>query len=169
MIRKIEFLLNAIHYCWYKADYKRHLLTNKLNPFNLLGKVPAVKRKFEAQGTSHKKVVDGLWSDKRFGFSIQNSGVGLTVIMLLIIWAVFLMLNSLLTNPIGFSWRPFVICMALAYLICHLTVFKKDKYLAYFKQFEKWSSQQKWTYGLLSFIFLAGGVASFVYSFRFLP
>ncbi|MBD1397636.1 hypothetical protein H9Q13_10695 [Pontibacter sp. JH31] len=168
MIKKVELLLNAIHYCWYKADYKRHLLTNKLNPFMLLGEIPAVKRKFEQQGTSHKEVVNGLWCDERFGFSIKVSGGGLTIIMFMLIWAVFLMLNSLLTHPIGFSWKPFLVCLGLAFTICHLAVFQKDRYMSYFRQFEKWTSQQKLKFGLLALSFTVGGIALFIYSFRFL-
>ena len=169
MIKKVELLRNTIHYCCYKAEYKRHLLTNKLNPFVLLGEMPVLKRRFEEQGISHMEVVNGLWSDKRFGFSIAISGGGLTIIMFMIIWAVFLMLNSLLIYPIGFSWRPFTICMGLALMICYLTVYQKDKYLSYFRQFEKWSSQQQMKFGLLSFVFTVGGIGLFIYNFRFLP
>ncbi len=49
MIGKIELWLNIVHYCIYKVDYRLHMLSNKLNPFLLLGKIPAVKKKYEEQ------------------------------------------------------------------------------------------------------------------------
>ena len=74
MIGKLELWLNIVHYCFNKLDYKLHLLSNKLNPFLLIGKIPAVKRKFEEQGTSQIEVVNKVWGDKRYGFSIMLSG-----------------------------------------------------------------------------------------------
>lgn len=168
-MEKIETWLNIIHYCLYRADSRRHLLSNKLNPFVLIGRVPAVKRKFEEQGTTHLDVVNKIWTDKRYGFSIMISGGGLVISLSLIVLAVFDILNSLLKHPVAFSWQPFVICMVLAFAICHFTVFREDKYLKYFKQFDKWTRQEKWKYGLLSFAFIVGSVALWLYSFRFLP
>jgi hypothetical protein len=145
------------------------MLSNKLNPFLLFGKIPAVKKKFEEQGTTHLDVVNKVWTDKRYGFGIMISGGGLAIIVFFIIWSIFLVLNSLLINPLKFSWQPFAICMGLAYIICHYTVFQSDKYIRYFKQFEKWSSREKWKNGLLSLSFFVGTITLFIYSFRLLP
>ncbi|WP_158860700.1 hypothetical protein [Lunatibacter salilacus] len=77
---KIELWLNIVHYCIYRAENRRYTFFNKLNPFLLLGKIPAVKRKFEEQGTSHKEVVNKIWMDRRYGFGIMISGGGLVII-----------------------------------------------------------------------------------------
>jgi hypothetical protein len=74
MIKKLELWLNIVHYCFYKAEYRRYYWSNKLNPFMLLGKIPAVRRKFEELGTTHKDTVNKVWNDKRFGFGIMISG-----------------------------------------------------------------------------------------------
>lgn len=169
MVEKIELWLNIVHYCIHKLDYKLHKLSNKLNPFLLIGEIPAIKKKFEEQGTSQKEVVNKVWADKRYGFGIMISGGGLAIILFLMVWVVFLILNSLLKNPINFSWLPFAICMGLAYTICHFLVFQRDKYIGYFRKFDKWSKQQKWRYCLLSFAFIVGVIILFIYSFRFLP
>jgi hypothetical protein len=145
------------------------MLSNKVNPFLLLGKIPAVKKKFEEQGTTLLDTGNMLWTDKRFGFGITYSGGGLAIMVSLIIWSIFLFFNSILINPIKTVKEPFLICTALAYIICHYTVFKNDKYIPYFKQFEKWSKQEKLKYGLLSFSFIVGTITLFIYSFRFLP
>lgn len=168
-MKKIEFFLNFIHYCIYRLDYRLHMLSNNLNPFLLLGKIPAVRKKFEDQGTTHLIIVNKVWTDKRFGFGIMISGGVLAIIVFFMIWSIFLVINSLLINSIKFSWLPFVICMGLAYIICNFTVFQNDKYIKYFKQFEKWSRREKWIYGLLTFSFIVGTITLFIYSLRLLP
>lgn len=169
MYKIIEISLNIIHYCMYKAYYRLHLLSNKLNPFMLLGRIPAVKKKFEEQGTTHLEVVNEIWADKRYGFLIMISGGGLVIVLFLIIMAVFDILNSVFQYPIKSSEFPFLLCALLAYIICHFTVFKRDKYLNYFKRYGKWTKQQKWKYGLFSFVFVVGSLILFIYSFKFLP
>ena len=153
----------------FKADSKRHLLSNKLNPFVLIGRIPAVRKKLEEQGTSLLGVTNKIWGDKRFGFSIMISGGGLVIALFLIILAVFDILNGIFLYPIKSSELPFLLCALLAYTICHYTVFKGDKYLGYFRQFEKWSKAEKWKYSLFTFAFVAGSIIFWLYSFRFLP
>ncbi len=165
----MELFFNIIHYCLYKADSKRHLLSNKLNPFVLIGKIPAIKKKLEEQGASLLGVTNKIWGDKRYGFSIVISGSGLVIALFLIILAVFDILNGVLLNPIKSSGLPFLFCALLAYTICHYTVFKEDKYLRYFQQFEKWSKAEKWKYSVSTFVFVAGSIVFWLYSFKFLP
>lgn len=169
MNQRIELWLNIVHYCIYRAENRRYILFNKLNPFLLLGKIPAVKRKFEEEGTSHKEVVNKLWTDRRYGFGVMISGGVLVIIVFLILLAIFDMLSSLLLNQISFSWQPFVTCMVFAYIICHFSVFQNDKYISYFKKFDKKSRQEKRKYGLLSLAFVVGALVLWIYSFRFIP
>lgn len=169
ILKKIELWLNIVHYCIYRLEKKRYLLFNKLNPFMLLGKIPTVKRKFEGEGTSHEEVVNKIWTHQRYGFGIMISGGVLVILVFVILLAIFDMLNGLLKNPILFSLLPFVVCMVFAYLICHITVFQKDKYISYFKQFDKKSKKEKWKYGLVSLAFVVGTVSLWIYSFRFIP
>jgi len=165
----MELFFNIIHFCLYKAVSKSHLLSNKLNPFVLIGKIPAVKKKFEEQGTSLLGVTNKIWGDKRYGFSIMISGGGLVIAVFLIILAVFDIFNGVLPIPIKSSGLPFLFCILIAYRICHYTVFKGDKYLSYFRQFEKWTKGEMWKYALLTFAFIAGSIILWLYSFRFLP
>jgi len=172
MIKRIELWLNVIHYFIYKVDYKLHTLFNKVNPSILLGKIPAIKRKLEKQGTSPEEtmaVVDKIWTDRRFGVGIMVSGGGVVIVVFLLFLAVFDMANSLLKYPLEFSWKPFIVLMVIAYTLCYITIFQKDKYLDYFKKFDQWSKQKKRRYGLYSLTFVIGVVILWIYSFRFLP
>lgn len=165
----MELFFNIIHYCLYKADSKRHLLSNKLNPFVFIGKIPAVKKKFEEQGTSLLGVTNKVWGDKRYGFSIMISGGALVVSLSFLIWGITTTTASLF--DIYFYVKPVhvIVYGVTSYAICHFTVFKGDKYLRYFKRFEKWSKADKWKYSLLTFAFVVGSIFFWLYSFRFLP
>jgi len=58
----------------------------------------------------------------------------------------------------------FIIFSILSYLICEILVFKKDKYLTYFDEFEKWPRKTKRRNVLLSFGYLVGVVIFFFWS-----
>lgn len=163
-----ELFLNILHYFLYRIDYRLHLLSNRVNPFLLLGRIPAVKKKFEQRGMNQTEVVNKIWGDKRYGFSIVISGGALAIIVFFIVWTIFLMLNNLLKRPFSFSVLPFAVCMSVAYSICHLLVFQKDKYIQYFQQFDKWPNARKWKYFAFSLLFILGSIAFFIYGFRFL-
>lgn len=165
----MELFFNIIHYCLYKADSKRHLLSNKLNPFVLIGRIPAVKKKLEEQGTTLLGVTNKVWGDKIHGFSIMISGGALVVGLSFLIWGGMTTMLSLF--DVYFYVKPVhvIVYGVASYAICHFTVFKGYKYLEYFKRFEKWSMADKWKYGLLTFAFIAGSATLWIYSFRFLP
>jgi len=169
MIEKIEIWLNIVHYCIYKADYKLHMLSNKINPFVLIGKIPAVKKKFEEQGTTHLDVANKVWTDKRFGFGIMISGGGIVIILSFLIWGLSSTFLGIL--EVYFLVKPiYVLAYGLvSFLICHLLVFRQDKYIKYFKKLDKRSKFEKWKYALISFFFVIGSVALWLYSFRFFP
>lgn len=170
MLAKIELWLNIIHYCIYKLDYRLHLLSNKINPFLLLGKIPAVEKNFREQGTSLKEFGNKFWTDRRFGFGVIISGGVLVIIVFLMIFSAILIINGVFNNPNNLSWRHLlIICTLLSYLICHILVFKKDNYLAYFRKFDKWSKREKWKYGLIAFVFVTVALALWIFSFRFIP
>ncbi|WP_162417761.1 hypothetical protein [Cyclobacterium roseum] len=168
-MEKIELWLNIVHYCIYKLDYRLHLLSNKINPFILLGKIPAVEKNFKDQGSSLKEFGNKFWTDRRYGFGIMISGATLTMLIFFMIWVIFLVVNRLLSYPFKFTWHPFVFCLILAYSICHLFVFQNEKYIKYFKKFDKRSKQEKRKYGFLSLAFVAGTIVLVFLSFRILP
>ncbi|MEQ9405826.1 MAG: hypothetical protein RIM99_19700 [Cyclobacteriaceae bacterium] len=135
----------------------------------LLGKIPAVKRKFEEQGTSHSEVVNKVWNDKRLGFGIMVSGGVLAGIMTFLLWGLVSTFLGFLN--VYFLVKPtYVFAYAiLSFVLCYYTVFKGDKYVKYFKKLDKRSRSEKWRYALFTLLFVVGSVALWLYSFRFLP
>jgi hypothetical protein len=165
----MELFLNIIHYCIYKADSKRHLLSSKLNPFVLVGRIPAIKRKFEEQNTTLLGVVNKYWSDKRYGSSIMTSGGGIVVCLSFVVWGIATTTASFFDTYFHVELVHVIVYGVASYMICHYTIFKDDKYLRYFKRFEKWSKADKWIYGLLTFTFIAASIVFWIYSWKFHP
>lgn len=169
MKERVELWLNIIHYCFYKAEYKRHMLSKKLNPFVLLGRIPVVKRKFKEQGTTLLYSTNKIWTDKRLGFGIMISGGALAGITTFLLWGFVSTFLGFLN--VYFLVKPtYVFAYAiLSFILCYHSVFKGDKYVKYFKQIDKRSRSEKWRYALLSLLFVVGSVALWLYSFRFSP
>nr|WP_315423363.1 hypothetical protein [uncultured Pedobacter sp.] len=142
----METYLNIIHFCFYKAHYKMHLLANKINPFRLIHKLPFQKKRYEKLGIDINKEIDRSFGDKKFGLSTMAAGG--------ILWGVlgiFFFSLLILCNLISYAAMPhIVICSVLSGIVCYFFVFKNDKYLKYFDEFEKCSKLEKWKYGWLT-------------------
>ncbi|RZK39951.1 MAG: hypothetical protein EOO90_16945 [Pedobacter sp.] len=146
-MKVIETYLNIIHFCFYKAHYKMHLLANKINPFHLIHKLPFQRRRYEKLGIDIYKEIDRAAGDKEFGVSTIAAGG--------ILWGGvgFLFLSFLLLfNLIVYGTMLHVIIVsALSGIVCYFFVFRNDKYLAYFDKYEKWSKAEKRKYSWLTF------------------
>ena len=147
----IEFYLNIIHFCYYKAHYNLHLLTNKLNPFNLIHKLPFQKRRYEKLGIDIQKEINTAFEDKTFGLSTTIAGGFLFVLLFFFVFGVFGLLRKLLTKDI-LETAHFLIFGVLSALVCYVFVFKNDKYIKYFDKFEKWTRNEKTKYSWLTFV-----------------
>jgi len=162
-------LLNIAHYCLYKADYKFHLLTNKINPFLLLGRMPLLKRRFEEKGTSLVEVVDEVWGNKHYGFGLMLSGGILFSLIFVLVWGIISCLLGFFKIYFIVEIGYIVAYALVSYMICHLLVFRKGKYLKYFKKLDSRSRSEKWNYALITLLFVIISIAIWLYSFRFSP
>jgi hypothetical protein len=128
-----------------------------------------VEKNFREQGTTLKEFGNKLWTDRRYGFGVMISGAVLTISIFFIIWILFLGANSLMDYPLNFTWHPFAICLFIAYSICHRFVFRNEKYIRYFKKFDRLSHREKRRYGLLSLSFIVVVMVFLILSFGILP
>ncbi len=140
----MEKYLNIVHYCLYRAHYKLHLITERINPFRLLFSIPAVKRKAKKEGVDLHKSVDIAFGDKNFGLSTVAAGGFLWGGLALFFFSVLMMLKVSISTPLIIG------CGVGSGLICYAFVFRRDKYIKYFDRYEKWSKQEKQKYGWLT-------------------
>lgn len=153
-MKRIENYLNVLHFCFYRADYKLHLFANKINPFLLIHKLPFQKRRYEELGIDIYKEIDKAFGNKEYGISMTVAGGAMLGILFFFFLAALNILLKLLSGNITLSALHFIFCGILTVALSYFFVFKKDKYLSYFEQFEEWGKADKIKYGLLSFAFV---------------
>jgi len=150
----MEKILNIYHYSLYIMHYKLHLLVNRLNPFRLLHKLPFQKRKYEELGIDIDKEVDSAFSNRNFGLSILVSGGVLLATLFLLIFILFQFITKLLDVEVILNTYIFAVFGGLAFGVCYLFVFRKDKYLTYFDKFDSWTKQQQQLNIIISSFFI---------------
>lgn len=149
----MENYLNILHFCFYKAHYKSHFFVKKLNPFNLIHKLPFQQRRYKELGIDIYKEIDKAFGDKNFGLSMTFAGGLLLGNLFFFILALINFFIGLLDLEVTLSMLHFILCGVLSILLSYFYVFKKDKYIKYFDEFEKWTKPQSRKYCWLSLAF----------------
>jgi hypothetical protein len=142
-MKKLEVSLNILHYCIYCIHYKLHLLANKVNPFNLIHKLPFQRRRYAKLGIDIQKQIDRAFSDKRNGISMTVAGGVLFGMLFLLIVGTVHSIIRVMNLDIVFTAPYFIVFALIPFVVCYFYVFKNDKYLKYFKEFENWPKAQK--------------------------
>ena len=137
--------LNKLHYSIYIIETKLHFLFNKINPGLLLYKIPCIKKrmkdKYGIENT--KEWLDDFWTNKKNGYSLGFVGGWLIGIIFLLLMSSVIFLGKTFSFNISFNDYHWWILGVISYAICYFIVFKKDKYLQYFDEFEKWTVLEK--------------------------
>jgi hypothetical protein len=145
-------------------DYKLHLLSNKINPFLLLFKLPFIKRQADKKGIDLIEVVNNTFGNKNFGLSTMISGGGIIGIVFLLLMSLSKILIELLNFNIGLNNYFFITLGLISIALCYYLVFQKDKYLDYFTEYEKWTRKEIKKYVWISFGFIIGVISLFFMS-----
>jgi len=127
---------NKIHYSIYRADYKLHLLCNKINPLMLLHKLPFQKRKYEKEGIIIEDELNRAFKRPDFGISSLRAGSLMNILVFMLCWGtenIIYAIWRIIPNDRLYSIIAFVI---LSLYINYRLLFRKDNYLNYFKKFD---------------------------------
>lgn len=166
-MKRIENHLNVLHFCFYSLHYKLHLFANKINPFRYLARIPVVKKRLEEKGvTNIEDEINKAFGNKEYGLSMTVAGGALIGILFFFFLAVLNMLLKLLLGDITLSAVHFILCTVLSVALSYFFVFKKDKYLIYFGQFEGWGKVDKSKYGWFTFTFVLLVFCLFILSLK---
>lgn len=165
-MKRIEYYLNILHFCFYCADYKLHLLANKINPFHLIHKLPFQKRKYEELGINIHTEINKAFGNKDYGISMMVAGGALMGILLLFFLSILNILLKLIFGDIMLTTGHFAFCAAIAVTLSYFFVFKKDKYLRYFEQFEGWGKADKSKYSWFTSIYVLLVFCLFILSLK---
>ena len=152
----LEKLLNILHYCIYVINVKLYFLFLKVTLLDRIFEIPFFKRRLKKRKQDPLEYIIWYETNKHNGSSIINSAGLLAMSFSIIMFSMSLWLNEALNIGKNSLLVLFIIFSILSYLICEILVLKKDKYLTYFDEFEKWPRKTKRRNVLLSFGYLVG-------------
>ena len=161
-MKRIEWFWNLTYYYVFRLDIKFSQLFNYLNPFNLINNIPSVKRYHAKQGVDDmNKLMNEIFDNPKNGISSLRSGsfmgilLVLTGIGLLNFFQVIIGKSLILIAVVFKDSLHFIIYLIIligpTILINNSLLFRKDKYLNYFKEFEKMTEKKKSNYSWLIF------------------
>lgn len=152
----MERLLNIYHYSLYYIHYSIY----RQSPFYLVFKIPIIKKRIKKSFIENfrNNLESGL-GNKESGFSVMVSGGVVIGTLCFLLTGSFEFIKKLLFGKdFVLNYYHFGVIFLLVYGVCYLYVFRKDKYLAYFDEFEGWSKKQRRLNLTLSFLF---GISTF--------
>lgn len=171
-INNYKYFLNAVHYCFWLNDIKFGdfigRVVNKLfSPIIKYFFSNKDMKKYEKRQKKEQKKIDEIFYDKEFGYHIGCANH----------WFGYFYtcypasLSFVLT---GFALREFgglsdglalillIIPIGLCYIPAYKAVFSNDRYLKYFKQFEKEDERWHRKWKRITFAFCVGSVVASV-------
>ncbi len=171
--QKFEYFLNAVHYCMWLFERKFGFFIGKIVDF-FISPIPKflftkkMKKRYYDNMRKSQPQLDELFYGKKSGFSIGLAHHNFdafysiyTCILSFVLQALYIKFNG--------EINTFVILITIAipigicYIPAYKAVFSKDKYLQYFKQFEKEDEHwhKKWKRRTIAFIL--GAIASIIF------
>lgn len=176
-MKRIEWFWNMVYYNLYRCDMRLSKLFNYINPFYLLNNLPAIKKYHAKHGVDDmNEFMTNMLNNPKTGFSIILDGSfmgGLFVLIGYGLFNIFQGISGISLDP--YIWKDslhfiifFIILVIPSVLINNYLLFRKKKYLEYFKEFEKMTDKKKIVYGWMSLIVVISIVSFFVGSLLFL-
>lgn len=174
MKHSFEYFLNAIHYCLWLGDMKfgdfvGAIVNKLLSPIPKYLFTKEYKKKYEERLVRERKNIDRFFYDKKSGYHIgwANHWFGY-------FYAGYPLFVSFVSG--GFLLREYgylstslkliilIVPVGLCYIPAYKAVFAKDRYLKYFKQFEKQDENWHKRWKKITLLFCIGSVLMFFIS-----
>lgn len=168
MNKKFELFLNTVHYCLWLGDRKFGDFMGKVVNV-LLSPIPKYlftkeyKKKYDERLPKEQKNHDKFFYDKEteyhiclahhwFGYFYSGYSIFLSFVLLGILDGMFGGVNLIVAMTI------IALPIGLCYIPAYRAVFSKDRYLKYFKQFEKEDEQWHKKWNRITWVFCIGSV-----------
>jgi hypothetical protein len=175
-MRNITWYWNMIHYCVYLFFNNVFIWMNYLNPLTYVSEIPGVKRFYAKRGVNDMQgLTRTVANNPKSGInSIHAAGLmgGLIIILLFGLFDCSQLLFSISLDDLIFKNQTndtlFISTLiTLSLLFNYFTLFKGNKYLEYFREFDEMDATEKNKYYWISFIVVLLIVSFFIFSFRF--
>jgi hypothetical protein len=160
-MKRIEWFWNMVYYNIYRCDARLRKLFDYLNPFYLINNIPAVKKFHAKHGVNDmnkfanrmlnnpKSGLSSIWAGSFMGGLLVLIGIGLLNVCETIIGRSII--RDVTKDSLHFIIFA-VVLMGPTILINNFLLFRKDKYLNYFKEFEAMPNKKKSVYGWLTLL-----------------
>ena len=170
---RFEYFLNAVHYCMWRNEVKFGRFNEKiadhiLSPVINLCFSEKYKKRYEQSLTDHKEN-DMIFYDKKSGMHIgwANHWFGYLYscypcCISFIMFALILRWNGYI-GPVAML-LTLAVPIGLGYILAYKAVFSKDRYLKYFKEFEKKDAAWHSKWSRVTMGFCVGAVLMSIFS-----
>lgn len=171
----MERFWNYIHSSiFYFANFIFSLLS-KLDPFNYILRIPFIVKMYEKKGILNpaKQVDDIVFRNKETGWLSIWSGIQMGGMLVLLQYSIFNLIQAILGQSlIQYIWENslnkwfFLIgLLVIPAIINYYLLWKDDKYLIYFKEFEQEPKEAKEKWAWISFGVVVGIILILIASF----
>ncbi len=171
----MERIWNYVHYTTFNLYKHSYKIASYLDPFKLFYKIPAIK-KFYAKGgiNDMNKFTDEIINDKSSGINSILAGAQTGGLLVFLEYGLFNILQAILGKSlIQYVWGPdnpykciFLIgLLIIPWIINNQLLWKNDKYLKYFEEFDKEPKQIRRKWAWISVGIILGILAFFILSF----
>lgn len=145
----MEKLWNLIYYFAYRCDCSFHYFLGIISPIYYIYKLPFAKRHFEKRGIKDpNKEVNKYFFDRVNGFS-TTSAYGFMFALTLCFFISFdFLYHGIFKLQLSVK-ISYIIYGIFSFLFNHLLLFRKDKYLKYFKKFDEYKRLVKIMWALI--------------------
>lgn len=172
----MEKIWNYIHYTVFNLYVKIYNLLSYIDPFILIYKIPAVKKFYEKGGINDmSKFTDEIiFNNKVSGLHSIWAGIHMGGLIILTEYGLFNIFQFLVGKSlIQYIWEPghfykwiFVAALLIIpWILNERLLFKDDKYLKYFVEFDKYPRPLKFRWTLISLGIILGIIIFFIVSF----
>jgi hypothetical protein len=178
MNKNIVWYWNLVHYHLFLFLKKAHFLFSYINPFRLFYKIPGIKKFYAKHGIKDmNKFVDEVgFNNPVTGINSIWAGMYMGGLLILLEYSIFNFIQAFLGKSlIQYIYRDqenkilfLLLLLTFAGLINYFTLFKNDRYLTYFKEFEQMPKQEKKKYPWVSFVVVLLILLIFIGGFAFL-
>ena len=169
-VKEYTYILNAIYYCmWLQQINFSKIIYNLLYIFfsKILFLLPTtLKNRFEYNTKYRAQKVDKFYRDKKTGFCIAETNHWFGYEYSSYPCFISFVLSGLVYKYVNIGDNPVVLLLILAipmgicYIPAYKAVFSNDRYLKYFKEFEKEDEQWHKKWNRITILFRIGGVLS---------
>ena len=167
-MKKIELYLNIIHYSIYVFHCKLNRVLDYIDPIRLMSNFQFFKRLERKRGISYSDLSKQITENVHFGMNIQASGGIIVVLLILFVFILDVFISFIFINDVILNIYHLPFWLIPPIFLSYQLVFKEDKYLNYFKKFEKWPKKEKNSHLLKSFLLIISLILLFFNSWRFI-